>query len=147
MLNVGGDPRVVRNHNHPLFDFELGAAAGQEFPAFLGSPPQAKPAREFPVETVDGSYSGRPMQFGVTTQAIESVAYVFDGRILANPRRNTTESRGTIVKGLHAVNCALFLLNAVLWAFLAKQPAIALLWLAVGLGELYVITQTELLSN
>ena len=51
------------------------------------------------------------------------------------------------MKGLHAVNCAIFLLNAVLWAFLAKQPAIALLWLAVGLGELYVITQTELLSN
>jgi len=87
------------------------------------------------------------MQSGVTAQPIESAGYVFDGRILAKPGQKTTSLRGTIVKGLHAVNCALFLLNAVLWAFVAKQPAIATLWLAVGLGELYVITKTELLSN
>ena len=51
------------------------------------------------------------------------------------------------MKGLHTVNCALFLLNAVLWTLVAKQPGIAALWLAVGLGELYVITKTELLSS
>jgi hypothetical protein len=96
---------------------------------------------------VEAFYSGRSMQLDIAAQPIESVAYVFDGRILAKPPRKTTDLRGTIVKGLHAVNCALFLLNAVLWAFLAKQPAIATLWLAVGLGELYVITKTELLSN
>jgi hypothetical protein len=51
------------------------------------------------------------------------------------------------VKGLHIANAVLFLLNALLWAFVAKQPAIATLWLAVGLGELYVVTKTDLLSN
>jgi hypothetical protein len=30
---------------------------------------------------------------------------------------------------------------------LAKQPAIATLWLAVALGELYMIEKTDLLSN
>jgi len=61
--------------------------------------------------------------------------------------RRATKSRGSIVKGLHTVNAILFLLNALLWALVAKQPAIATLWLAVGLGELYVIKKTDLLSN
>ena len=51
------------------------------------------------------------------------------------------------MKGLHAINALLFLLNAVLWALVAKQPVIATLWLAVALGELYVIKKTDLLSN
>ena len=51
------------------------------------------------------------------------------------------------MKGLHTINAMLFLLNALLWALVAKQPAIATLWLAVGLGELYVVTKTDLLSN
>jgi len=50
------------------------------------------------------------------------------------------------VKGLHAVNCVLFLLNALLWATLAKQPGLAVVWLAVGLGELYVIKYTDFYS-
>lgn len=51
------------------------------------------------------------------------------------------------MKGLHAVNAVLFLLNALLWAFVAKQPVLAMLWLAVGLGEIYVITKTTWLSS
>ena len=51
------------------------------------------------------------------------------------------------MKGLHTVNAVLFLLNALLWMLVAKQPAIAMLCLAVGLGELYVVKQTDLLSN
>lgn len=51
------------------------------------------------------------------------------------------------MKGIHITNAVLFLLNALLWAWVAKQPAIATVWLAVGLGELYVITKTDLLSN
>lgn len=47
------------------------------------------------------------------------------------------------MKGLHTVNCVLFILNALLWAVLAKQPGIAVVWLAVGLGELYVIKNTD----
>ncbi len=54
---------------------------------------------------------------------------------------------GTIMKGLHTINCVLFLLNALLWAWYAKQPVIALLWLSVSLGEAYVITRTDLLSD
>ena len=57
------------------------------------------------------------------------------------------KSRGPIVKGLHIANAALFLLNALLWALVTKQPVIAVLWLAVGLGELYVVTKTDLLST
>ena len=48
--------------------------------------------------------------------------------------------------GLHTVNAVLFFLNALLWAFVAKQPAIATVWLAVGLGELYVVTKTDLVA-
>ena len=51
------------------------------------------------------------------------------------------------MKGLHTINALLFLLNALLWALVAKQPAIAVLWLAVGLGELYVVRKTDLLST
>lgn len=51
------------------------------------------------------------------------------------------------MKGLHTVNAVLFLLNALLWMLVAKQPAIAMLCLAVGLAELYVVKQTDLLSN
>jgi hypothetical protein len=51
------------------------------------------------------------------------------------------------VKGLHIVNAVLFLLNAVLWTLVAKQPALATVWLAVALGELYVIRKTDLLAN
>jgi len=51
------------------------------------------------------------------------------------------------MKGLHTINAVLFILNAVLWALVANQPAIATLWLAVGLGELYVITKTDWLST
>jgi len=51
------------------------------------------------------------------------------------------------VKGLHIANAALFLLNALLWALVTKQPVIAVLWLAVGLGEIYVVTKTDLLST
>jgi predicted signal transduction protein with EAL and GGDEF domain len=50
------------------------------------------------------------------------------------------------MKSLHTVNCVLFILNAVLWAVLAKQPGIAVVWLAVGLGELYVIKNTDFYS-
>jgi len=75
------------------------------------------------------------------------IAHVFDGRIFANSWPFTLKSRGPIVKGLHIANAALFLLNALLWALVTKQPAIAVLWLAVGLGELYVVTKTDLLST
>jgi hypothetical protein len=75
------------------------------------------------------------------------IAHVFNGWILAQPRLLTTKSRGIVVKGIHTVNAILFLLNALLWALVAKQPAIATLCLAVGLGQLYVITKTDLLSN
>lgn len=51
------------------------------------------------------------------------------------------------MKGLHTINALLFLLNALLWALVAKQPAIAVLWLAVGLGELYIVKKTDLLST
>ena len=51
------------------------------------------------------------------------------------------------MKGLHIANAALFLLNALLWALVTKQPAIAVLWLAVGLGEIYIVTKTDLLST
>ena len=51
------------------------------------------------------------------------------------------------MKGLHTINAVLLLLNALLWAVVAKQPAIATVWLAVGLGELYVVKRTDLLSN
>ena len=51
------------------------------------------------------------------------------------------------MKGIHTVNAVLFILNALLWALVAKQPAIATLCLAVSLGEIYVITKTDLLSN
>lgn len=54
---------------------------------------------------------------------------------------------GVIMKGLHTINCVLFLLNALLWAWIAKQPAVAVLWLSVALGEAYVITRTDLLSD
>jgi hypothetical protein len=54
---------------------------------------------------------------------------------------------GAIMKGLHTINCVLFLLNALLWAWYAKQPVVALLWLSVSLGEAYVITRTDLLSD
>jgi hypothetical protein len=57
------------------------------------------------------------------------------------------KSRGSIVKGLHIANAALFLLNALLWALVTKQPVIAVLWLVVGLGELYIVTKTDLLST
>ena len=50
------------------------------------------------------------------------------------------------MKSLHTVNAVLFILNAVLWALFAKQPGIAIVWLAVGLGELYVIKKTDFLS-
>jgi hypothetical protein len=58
----------------------------------------------------------------------------------------TQRITGTIVKSLHTVNCVLFILNALLWALLAKQPGIAIVWLAVGLGELYVIKNTDFFS-
>jgi hypothetical protein len=51
------------------------------------------------------------------------------------------------MKGLHTINAVLFLLNALLWALVAKQPAIAMVWLAVGLGELYIVKGTDLLST
>ena len=51
------------------------------------------------------------------------------------------------MKGLHTVNAVLLLLNALLWVLVAKQPAIATACLAVGLGELYVVKRTDLLSN
>ena len=51
------------------------------------------------------------------------------------------------MKGLHAINAVLFVLNALLWALVAKQLAFATLWLAVGLGELYVVRKTDLLSS
>lgn len=50
------------------------------------------------------------------------------------------------MKGLHAINSALFLLNAVLWALVAKQPAIAVLCLFIGLAEAYVVKRTDLLT-
>lgn len=50
------------------------------------------------------------------------------------------------MKGLHTINCVLFLLNALLWAWIAKQPAVAVLWLSVAVGEAYVITRTDFLS-
>ena len=56
-------------------------------------------------------------------------------------------NRGATVKGLHAINAVLFVLNALLWALVAKQLAFATLWLAVGLGELYVVRKTDLLSS
>lgn len=59
---------------------------------------------------------------------------------------NPAEDGGPIVKGLHSINGALFLLNAVLWAVVAKQPAIAVLCLAVALAEAYVVKGTDLLN-
>jgi hypothetical protein len=56
-------------------------------------------------------------------------------------------NREAIVRHLHIANAVLFLLNAVLWAFVAKQPALATLWLAVALGEIFVVKRTDLLSN
>jgi hypothetical protein len=50
------------------------------------------------------------------------------------------------VKGLHIANAVLLVLNAVLWAVVAKQPAVAAVWLAVAVGELYVVTKTDFLS-
>lgn len=50
------------------------------------------------------------------------------------------------MKGLHTINCALFVLNAVLWALVAKQPAIAVLCAAVALAEAYVVRKTDLLT-
>jgi len=50
------------------------------------------------------------------------------------------------MKGLHTINCVLFLLNALLWAWVAKQPAIAVVWLSVALGEAYIITRTDFFS-
>jgi hypothetical protein len=51
------------------------------------------------------------------------------------------------MKGLHTINAVLFILNALLWALVAKQPAFATLWLAVGLGELHVVRKTDLFST
>lgn len=51
------------------------------------------------------------------------------------------------MKGLHTVNGILFLLNALLWALVAKQPAMAIGCLAVAVAEIYVVTKTTLLSN
>lgn len=98
-------------------------------------------------KTVDPFYRGRASPSGVSAQLIEFIAHVRDGRILAKPHRPTTKSRGPVVRGLHTINAVLFLFNAVLWAMVAKQPALATVWLAVGLGEIYVIRKTDLLSD
>jgi hypothetical protein len=86
------------------------------------------------------------LQSTTTLQPIELIAHVFSGRIFADCPVTTTKSGG-LVKGLHAINAVLFVLNALLWALVAKQPAFASLWLAVGLGELYVVRKTDLLST
>jgi len=69
------------------------------------------------------------------------------GPVLALERALQRIAKVRMSNGLHTVNAVLFFLNALLWAFVAKQPAIATVWLAVGLGELYVVTKTDLVAT